>query len=158
MATRSNQYDFIGAGGIIRDHNGDWLSGLSMNLGVGQVINDEARRMLSGLKLASNLNSRKLEVESDSAIVAKLLIEGCPISHPLDSIINSCRHLINGFDEVQIRHIFRECKCTADALAKGSLSHDYDIVSFDAPPPHAASAFTDDLCDLPRARRVRTRP
>ncbi|KAL6145008.1 hypothetical protein ACLB2K_055697 [Fragaria x ananassa] len=129
MATRSNQCDFIGAGGIIRDHNGDWLSGLSMNLGVGQVINDEAKRMLSGLKLASNLNTRKLEGESNSAIVAKLLIEVCPISHPLDNIINSCKHLINGFDEVQIRHIFRECNCIADALAKGSLSRDYGIVS-----------------------------
>ncbi|KAM5549769.1 hypothetical protein ABKV19_000934 [Rosa sericea] len=137
--TRSNQSGFIGAGGVIRDHNGDWLSGFSINLGVGQIINAEARGMLSGLKLASDLNIRKLEVESDSAIFVKLLIDGCPISHPLGNIINSCRHLINGFEDVRIRHIFRECNYTADALAKGSLSHDYGIVIFDTPPPHVAS-------------------
>ncbi|PRQ19701.1 putative ribonuclease H [Rosa chinensis] len=133
--TRAGQSGQIGAGGVLNDHNGDWLAGFMINVGKGHVLTAEAWGLLSGLKLATDLQVNKIEIESDSAILIKLIVEGCESSHPLGSILNSCKSLLNGFEDVKIKHIFRESNMTADAMAKSSLSHDPEIVIFNTPPP-----------------------
>ncbi|XP_024163832.1 uncharacterized protein LOC112170759 [Rosa chinensis] len=88
----------------------------------------------------------------DYAILDNLILHGNIESHPLGAIIKSCRHMLSLFDSVNLMHIFRECNGTADALAKSGLDHDHGVVVFDSPPPQAATAFLDDLCEVSRSK------
>ena len=64
--SRTHQ-EIIGAGGVIRNHAGDWIKGFIHHIGIGEVIQAEAWGIFIGLKLASDLYIRNLEVECDSA-------------------------------------------------------------------------------------------
>ncbi|KAL6213887.1 hypothetical protein ACLB2K_013326 [Fragaria x ananassa] len=55
----------IGAGGVIRNHYGDWISGFQISLGVGEILDAEAWDHFQGLKLAASLNIKNLIIESD---------------------------------------------------------------------------------------------
>ncbi|XP_050386206.1 uncharacterized protein LOC126802601 [Argentina anserina] len=152
--TRSGQSGKIGAGGVIRDHNGNWVSGFQINLGVGAIIEAEAWSLYYGLKLAHNLHISKLEIESDSAILINLLKRPDLSLHPLGSLIAGCHHFISSMDETRINHIFRESNMTADSLAKCSIDHAPSLLIFEDPPVHAISTFMDDLANVSRPRKT----
>ncbi|KAI8526338.1 hypothetical protein RHMOL_Rhmol13G0300200 [Rhododendron molle] len=60
---------------------------------------------------------KNLEVETDSQIATQLLSAVNIDNHPLSNIIFDCRSLIRQFDNINIKHIFREANRCADALA-----------------------------------------
>lgn len=125
----------------------------SGRIGAGEVLDPEIWGLYSGFKLASENNSAKLIIESDFAILVKLILDSDVALHPLGSIVLSCRALMDKFDYVSLRHIFRECNKVADSLAKNSLNHDLGLVTFDSPPVHAGQVFLADLDGFSRARR-----
>ncbi|PRQ34972.1 putative ribonuclease H-like domain-containing protein [Rosa chinensis] len=67
----------IGAGGVLRDYYGSWISGFSANLGCGSVLNAEIWGLLLGLRLAHNLSCLYLMVESDSEVLVNMIKQGC---------------------------------------------------------------------------------
>ena len=120
--TKSVASGKIGAGGIIRDHNGNWVSGFQINLGVGEILDAEAWALYYGLKLADNLSIKNLEIESDSAILVQLMQMDNIDLHPLGSLLSGCKNLMSNMQNSRLCHVFRECNMTADSLAKNSIS------------------------------------
>ncbi|KAL6187932.1 hypothetical protein ACLB2K_039327 [Fragaria x ananassa] len=124
--SRSSTSGKIGAGGLIRDQNGIWITGFQVNLGIGAIVDAEAWGIYYGLKIARNLNIMQLEAATFSTPTWRIL-----------SLVT-----------------FSECNMTADSLAKMSINHAPGLVILKEPPIHAASAYLDDLNDVPRARRT----
>ena len=62
-----------GAGGVIRDSFGNWISGFSMNIGESSVIMAELWGLYQGLSLAWNVGIRHLLVEVDSLCVTQMI-------------------------------------------------------------------------------------
>lgn len=60
-----------------------------------------------GLKLATDNNMDKLEIESDSAILVKLVLDSDISGHPLDSIVSCCRVLMDRLNLVSLNHILQ---------------------------------------------------
>ncbi|KAL6221814.1 hypothetical protein ACLB2K_005209 [Fragaria x ananassa] len=85
--TRVSPIDKIGAGGVIRNHYGDWISGFQVNLGVGEILDAEAWGLFQGLKLAFSLNIKNLIIESDFTILVHLMNNSEFGNHPLGSLL-----------------------------------------------------------------------
>ncbi|XP_024158077.2 uncharacterized protein LOC112165700 [Rosa chinensis] len=151
--TRVSPSGKIGAGGVIRDHLGLWITGFQINLGSGDILEAEAWGLYYGLKLATKHHSINLVVESDSAILVQLMLMPDLSLHPLGSLLNGCKLLMSNLNNAQLTHVFRECNMLADALAKNSINHDLSIITFESPPIHAAQAYLEDIAAVSRVRR-----
>lgn len=68
-----------GAGGVIRNHKGNWLLGFAMNIGSYSVTTSELWGLYQGLQLAWHDGIRFFEVEVNSLCVTQL------ISNPMES-------------------------------------------------------------------------
>ncbi|PRQ45097.1 putative ribonuclease H-like domain-containing protein [Rosa chinensis] len=151
--TRSSSTGKIGAGGVIRDHFGNWITGFQVNLGIGEIPDVEAWGLLYGLKLALSLHISHLEIESDSAILVQLMQKAVFSLHPLGSLLKGCSNIMDAMGNAQLSHIFKECNMTADSLAKNSINHELGLIIFEYPPVHAAQPYLDDISAVSRARR-----
>ncbi|CAL8989915.1 unnamed protein product [Prunus brigantina] len=69
---------FIGAGGVIRNSLGDWVSGFHVNLCKGQIMEAEVRGLFFDLQLAIAKVIRRLTMEMDAAMI--VLLVGSPPS------------------------------------------------------------------------------
>ncbi|XP_040372858.1 uncharacterized protein LOC112194030 [Rosa chinensis] len=156
--SRNGHFGKIGAGGVIRCSNGLWIKGFQINLGIGEVLDAESWGLFYGLQQALKCHITHIEVETDSAILAKLISQSDVALHPMGSLIRCCKNLIRGFLCFSLKHIYRESNMVADCLAKESINHDYGIIEFDGPPIHASSAYIDDLVGVTRQRRIPIRP
>lgn len=63
------------------------LEGFQVNLGIGDVLDAETWGLLYGLKTAISCNIENLLVESDSAILVKLILHSDFSLHPLGSLL-----------------------------------------------------------------------
>ncbi|PRQ17987.1 putative ribonuclease H-like domain-containing protein [Rosa chinensis] len=155
--SRNGHSGKIGAGGVIRCSNGLWIKGFQINLGIGEVLDAESWGLYYGLQQALKCHITHVEVETDSAILAKLISHTDVTLHPMGSLICCCKNLIRNFLCFSLKHIYRESNMVADCLAKESINHDYGIIEFDSPPTHASSAYLDDLDGATRQRRISVR-
>ncbi|XP_062021041.1 uncharacterized protein LOC133737520 [Rosa rugosa] len=137
----------------IKSPSGDWIKGFQVNLGIGEVLDEETWGLYYGLRQALACHITKIEVESDSAILVKLILDSDVSIHPLGSLIDCCNALIKKFHSFSLKHIYRECNMVADCLAKNSIDHAYGVIEFDAPPIHAANVFLEDFDGATRVRR-----
>ncbi|XP_061998979.1 uncharacterized protein LOC133716290 [Rosa rugosa] len=129
--TRSSSTCKIGAGGVIRDHMGNWITGFQVNLGTGEILDAKAWGLFYGLKLAVSLHISHLEVESDSAILVQLMQKAEFSLLPLGSLLKGCSNMMDVMENVHLSHIFRECNMTADSLAKESINHELGVIIFE---------------------------
>lgn len=87
----------IGAGGVLRNHDGCWISGFIASMGIGDVLDAEAWGMLLGLQMAVSITKGKLIVESDSEVLVNLIKKGSDDLHPLKSVLDNCRSFMEQF-------------------------------------------------------------
>ncbi|MBA0693609.1 hypothetical protein Goari_003971 [Gossypium aridum] len=65
-------------GGMIRDHEGNWLFGFGMRIGRYVIFQTEARALYEGLVVAWHEGFRQIEVERDNAILIDAGVrQGC---------------------------------------------------------------------------------
>ncbi|KAK0586152.1 hypothetical protein LWI29_001888 [Acer saccharum] len=100
--------DSIAAGGVLRDHKKKWLGGFAINKGRGSVLEAELWGIFEGLKIAWKAGYKKMLVESDSQSAVLLLNEKTSLNHPLFSIIQACKALMNKDWSCYIVHTYRE--------------------------------------------------
>ncbi|ONK56452.1 uncharacterized protein A4U43_C10F8860 [Asparagus officinalis] len=105
------------ARGLIRDSNGCWVKGFTLNIGHTDSLSAELSGVRAGLMLAKSLRLSKVMVELDSAIVVQFLKEGISHSHPMSIIARDALALISEGWVTEIRHIYREGNRCADSLA-----------------------------------------
>ncbi|KAL6204896.1 hypothetical protein ACLB2K_022163 [Fragaria x ananassa] len=97
--TRTSPSGKIGAGGVIRNHCGDWIIGFHINLEVGEILDAEAWGLFHGLKLAVDLNIKNLVIESNSAVLVQLMQNSNFDIHPLGSPLCGCKNMMNKMDD-----------------------------------------------------------
>ncbi|KAL6191395.1 hypothetical protein ACLB2K_037786 [Fragaria x ananassa] len=98
-----SQNGCIGAGGVLRDHNGNWVSGFTASLGKGSVIEAESWDLLLGLKLAGSLYYNSMLIESDSEVLIMNMIEQRGINMVADILSNSSLGSEFGFNNLLIK-------------------------------------------------------
>ncbi|KAK5836378.1 hypothetical protein PVK06_012165 [Gossypium arboreum] len=63
-------------GGVIRDADGNWLSGYLMVLGKDEMFKIEARSMLERLHLLWDKGYRQVELECDNTLLVEIMLVG----------------------------------------------------------------------------------
>ena len=107
-----------GGGGVIWDCRGGWGRGFSRSIGLASSVQVELRALLDGLLITVELNIPFLEIEMDSLVAVDLILAIHPANVFFRSIISDCRYLLEKFESVSIKHIYREANMCVDLLAK----------------------------------------
>ncbi|KAK9289746.1 hypothetical protein L1049_007905 [Liquidambar formosana] len=86
------------AGGLIRDHLGQWIEGYSRKLGTLTSTAAEIWGLHDGLELALKCNIMKLYVDMDASAAISLLQSEISPAHPWSSVIFDCRWRMDRFE------------------------------------------------------------
>jgi ribonuclease HI len=103
---------------VVQDCRGDWVRGFSRSIGLAFSVQAELRALLDGLLMIVELNIPFLEIEMDSLVAIDLILAIHPANVFLRPIVSDCRYLLEKFEGVSIKHIYREANMCADLLAK----------------------------------------
>ena len=108
-----------GAGGVLRDHWGRWISSFSLYVGLATKNLAELVAIRQGLEMAWAKGTKHLQLELDSKVVLTWLTNPC-VNYPTNMLplIYDCRNLLTLEWEVHVQHVYREENGCADALAK----------------------------------------
>ena len=105
------------AGGLLRDHFGDWVAGFSANIGVCSVLGAEPWGVVYGLRLAKMKGASKLIIEVDNKQVADMLLQRVATCHKVSAMVKEIQGELYGFHEVVIQHWYKKGNHCADLLA-----------------------------------------
>ncbi|GKV28437.1 hypothetical protein SLEP1_g37496 [Rubroshorea leprosula] len=122
------------AGGIFRDHHGNWKLGYARKIDWSNCLAAELWAIRDGLQLAIMHNFSHIIVESDSLVAIHLLHEPPPPSHNLSPLIFDCRELLQLIHHAELKHVVRESNMAADQMAKLGHGIDQDFVTFESIP------------------------
>jgi len=109
----------LGAGGVVRNHDGDWIAGLSHYEIGGDVLLAELRAIQICLDFCSKKDYVKIICESDFLEAVDLIIVGC--DHTLHTYATVIFHIRDALHENGIRtlvHVLREQNTCADFMTK----------------------------------------
>ena len=81
----------------------------------------------------------------DAKSIVEVLQNTGYVIHVISPILDDCRQLITQFQNVRIKHCFRQANQCADGLARMSFSLNVDLLIFDSPPVDVLDAFEGDL-------------
>ncbi|BFG34312.1 hypothetical protein CerSpe_205870 [Prunus speciosa] len=153
--SRKDSTGAIGAGGVLRDHLGQWLGGFAVNLGKGKILEAELWGLFFGLKLAVEKQVDDVVIEMDSAIAVKL-IQNAEVDnfHPTAGLVSNCKRIMNQFRRVDIQHIYRERNSVADGLATWSHNLDMGYWYLDDSPVWIGNLLTDDSLGVAKTRLI----
>ncbi|XP_075663469.1 uncharacterized protein LOC142633081 [Castanea sativa] len=79
-----------GAGGLIRDHSGNWIKGYMRNIGVATSIIAEFWALRDGLLLASQLGINHLIIELDAKVIVDLMLSNNTCNKAYMPLLNDC--------------------------------------------------------------------
>ncbi|GLT32301.1 hypothetical protein SLA2020_069770 [Shorea laevis] len=145
-----------GAGGVFRDHMGNWLLGFMRNVGYSTVLTAELWAIRDGLKLAVERGFTRIIVETDSRVAHILLNSNNYQFHSLAALLNDCRMLVFQLQDVQIKHIYREANMVAANLAKTGCSLTCPFVILDQCTNDTRMLLYSDIIGNPVPRSVPT--
>ncbi|XVF81675.1 hypothetical protein PTKIN_Ptkin15bG0174300 [Pterospermum kingtungense] len=143
-----------GCGGLLRDFQGNWLKGFTLNIGFCSAIEAELWGVLQGLRLAWSMGIRRVKLGIDSKLVVGWLngVHGnCVRFQNLLSVIHDL--LVRNW-EVQVSHIYRECNRVADLLASIVVTHARGLCVEENPPRVVQDALWDDIIGVAWSRRI----
>ena len=84
-----------GAGGVIRDSFGNWISGFSMNIGESSMIMAKLWSLYQGLSLAWNAGIRHLLVEVDNLCVTQMISQQVVVPNVFYALVVAIRDFLN---------------------------------------------------------------
>lgn len=144
----------IAGGGVIRNQEGEWLSGFAANLGTGKVIEAELWALYRGLELAWKSGLAPLEVETDSTTVLKLMHNPVEVNwkHPQFNLIKSCQNLLNQSWSCSLNHAYWQQNSVADCLANFGLTMELGCHYFDVPPSLCEPFLVQDISRVAQPR------
>ena len=96
-----------GGGGVIRDHEGQWLKGFARPLGGSNSCMAELWALRDGLLLAKEMGLSNLIIEMDALSVV-LLMNNNIVNLLMEPLLTDCRNLLSEIPNKQIVHIYRE--------------------------------------------------
>ncbi|KAF7827149.1 reverse transcriptase [Senna tora] len=125
----------LGAGGIIRNSQGSYIISFCHYIGRGDSIKAELWALQTGLSIATDLNIKFIEIETDALSIIYLIKNSnlCHL-HPFFCVILNCRRFLSTFDDYKITHIYREANGCADILVKHARISQCSKSTFLEPP------------------------
>ncbi|XP_057820158.2 uncharacterized protein LOC131033029 [Cryptomeria japonica] len=111
----------VAGGEIIRDILGDLILAYAGNFGSALSNTVEALALFSGLKLALDINAKRLIIEGDSKLIIEVAKGVLGISWMISNILKDIWSMIVWLEEFQIQHIYREGNLVADSLTAAGL-------------------------------------
>uniref|UniRef100_A0A0E0L1G0 RNase H type-1 domain-containing protein n=1 Tax=Oryza punctata TaxID=4537 RepID=A0A0E0L1G0_ORYPU len=105
-------------GGVIRGCDGGVVLAFAETTEHSMVGVVEARAMMRGLRLALACSLERLVVEGDDLVLVQLLRGEKPHTRIPSAMHEEILDLLRCFDEVEVRHIFREGNAVADTLCR----------------------------------------
>nr|GLL45961.1 uncharacterized protein LOC109163410 [Ipomoea trifida] len=126
--------DLASAGGLARDHLGDWLYGFITKIGSTYSFAAELWGLREGLRLAKTKGFRRVVLEMDSESVVALLNGDLEDHGCYSTLVKDCRFLLDSFEQRTLQHILREGNKCADHLANMGQLGEWGTVILDSPP------------------------
>ena len=111
-----------GAGELLHNSSGAWISGFSLHMGITSNNIVELGAIRKGLLLAWNLGFKFIHLKIDSMTVLSLLTNNKDISQDVIPILCDCKNLMKRNWTVQLYHMFCEANGGMNALCKEGKS------------------------------------
>ncbi|XP_019237577.1 PREDICTED: uncharacterized protein LOC109217762 [Nicotiana attenuata] len=142
-----------GIGGVIRDHQRNWIIGFAGGVQQGSPTQIELLALLKGLQIAAKQNQLPLIIETDAQNVLGML--NSPALNCIN-IVTDCRSLLQQLDRASVQVIYREQNGVADTLAKyGAMHVQEQCLLFESPPLFAQSYYHQDHQGILHLRKTR---
>ena len=137
-----------GGGGLIRDENGEWVTGFARRIGSTNSFLAELWALRDGLQLCLQANVHSVNIELDAKAIVDAL--NSPTSHDafVSPIMEDCRFMASRIPQKRFRHIYREANKCADFLARAGLLLESEFVVFPSPPVDLGSLLEADAVGL----------
>lgn len=141
------------AGGLFRNHSGDWIVGYVARIGATNSFLAELWGLREGLRLARNQGFTNITVEMDSVAVVQVLTrdEGTPMIS--NGLVADCKLLMSQFRNVKITHIYREGNTCPDFLANMGQNAPHGTTVLEAPPDDLIELLQREASGLAYSRR-----
>lgn len=143
-----------GAGGLIRNSNGEWIKGFSINLGVYSVTMAELWGIYQGLLLAWEIGIRDLLIEADSACAVQMIARDCFTVNACYPLICDIKGLMARNWRVAVHHFYRESNYAANLMASHALQLPLGLHIFSFPPSVISTWLLYDGLGISIPRRV----
>ena len=145
---------YAGAGGLIRDSNGNWLMGFTVNLGMCSVLSTELWGLLHGLRVAWGHGFRRLQVGVDNKSIVHFLERAHPSANKNAILGKAIRELLVRDWIFHIEHVYREANSAADFITSYSLTTPIGLHVLLSPPPAIFGLFYNDAYVIAHSRLV----
>ena len=116
-------------GELIRDHNGDWVTGFSRSLGCTNIFMAELWALRNGLILAKDLNLNSLIVELDAKSVVQLMNNDFA-NLLMELLLTDYKTLARAIPNKRVEHTYSEANQCVDALARVGAKRNFPFVVF----------------------------
>jgi len=113
----------------------------------------EARAFRDGVHTTTKAGYRWLQIEGDNLIIIEALQGKSAIPWQINHVIQDVRHLLAQFDQVVIKHIYREANMAVDWLANYRHSVSGTMVTTEICNPDFRLIVRDDMLGRTLARR-----
>ena len=134
----------LGVGGVVRNHNGDWIAGFSHYEAGGDALLAELRVIQIGLLFCSLKGYVSIICESDCLEAIDLIIDGRDHTlHTYAIVILHIRDALHGNGNITLVHVLREQNMCADFMAKEG-SRPRCSARWNCPPPDMESLILRD--------------
>ncbi|XVF36663.1 hypothetical protein REPUB_Repub19eG0076600 [Reevesia pubescens] len=128
------------AGGVIRDNNGEWITGFNYRVGTCNITTAELWGIYQGIILCWNKGYREVELESDSTVAIKKINTAHNQFDTDGSLVGAIQGILQRNWNCKIRHIYREANQCADWMA--SIQHNVHAgLQVFEDPPHGLRPF-----------------
>ena len=137
-----------GGGGLIRDENGDWVTGFARRIGSTNSFLAELWALRDGLHLCLQANAHSVIIEVDAKAIMDAFNSPTSYDAFVSPIMEDCRLMANRIPQRRFRYIYREANKSADFLARLGLLLDTEFVVFSSPPVDLSSLLEADAIGL----------
>ena len=135
----------MGIGVVVRDIQGDWISGMSNNYSQGSVFKAELLAIESGLHHVWDLQKKDIVCYTDFLQAVQVITTMMEVSSYWErEIIIRIRTMLSWNWKLMLRHIHRDRNFVADALVRDASLVDYSIRLWTTPPSAVVALLCKD--------------
>jgi hypothetical protein len=132
-------------GGVLRSDKGIWIEGFAKALGDTTTYMAGLWGIYEGLRLAQRRGVTRLELRTDSQVIAQSLKDSTSGSIMGSTLMKRIRSLLYGPWEIRIIHVFRKANRCTDILANMDSECLSGIEFFASPPSRVMQIVEDDV-------------
>lgn len=107
---------------MFKNHCGAMIFSFAHNIGFCSVVKIELWAIYHKINIARQRGFREFEVESNSYVAINLVHDGCCITHPCSSIVQSIQEFVLKGGVFSWSHAMREANQVVDRMANFGLS------------------------------------